>query len=115
MSRIFTRRVTTFVVLCLALFVFLFALNAKLSLCYPTGPEHSRTALKLYLNGQKLTIRGAIEGQGLLLSGIVTAIFFAVCSSRVSVKYHVNLLQPIVPSTHFFSLPRFFRPPPALL
>lgn len=115
MSRILTKRATTLVVLGLVFFVFLFALNAKLKLCQPVGPENSRTALKLYLNGQKLTIRAAIEGQGLLLSSIVAAVFFAACSLLLSVRYHVILLQPMAPPKDLFSLSRFFRPPPALL
>jgi hypothetical protein len=114
MRRFRTGKTASYVVLAMALFVFLFALNAKLSLCRPVGPEHSRTAFKLYLNGQKLTIRHAIEGPGLLLSGILTAIVFAFCSLRVSHRFHFDPAEQLFRRTDLFSHPHFFRPPPAL-
>ena len=93
-------------------FVFLFALNAKLSLCRPVGPENSRTAFKLYLNGQKLTIGNAVVAPSMFLAGIVTALFFAICSLRICQRYHEE--APFVLSYPFdlISDPHFFRPPP---
>ena len=107
-------KAATFVVLALTIFIFLFALNAKLALCHPTGPEQSRTAFKLYLNGQKLDIVDSFPEQQALL-GFVTWLLFFTLSLLARRPVRVTPSDVHRPLFRFFSLSHFFRPPPAFI
>lgn len=114
MRRFRTDGLTTCLVLALALFVFIFALNAKLALCHPVGPEQSRTALKLYLNGQKVTVDdGVVVGQSVLLTFVFIALFLTTRPDSVFRRFVVT--SPARRrASDFFAEPDFSRPPPSI-
>ena len=100
----------TYFMLALAMFVFLFALHAKISL-YQPGP--SAQSSKLWLNGQKMDVLSSIESAGSVLLGLLAVILFAFSPL-------LRRLRPIrwayVAPTPFlidpFQRSRFLRPPP---
>jgi hypothetical protein len=114
MRRFRTDTLITCLVVALALFVFVFALNAKLALCHPVGPEQSRTALKLYLNGQKITVDdGVVVGQSVLLTFVLVALFLAARPSRLAPRFVFARPAPCH-AVDFFAEPHLSRPPPSV-
>lgn len=103
----------TYFMLALALFVFLFALHAKVSLYQPAG--HGGEVSKLWLNGQKMDVLSSIEGTATALVGFLTVILFlfsrpSACLRLVGWTY----LEPVSIPTVSFEFSRFLRPPPVL-
>lgn len=108
-------KTTSVIVLALAACVFLFALNAKLSLCYPTGAEHSRTALKLYLNGQKLDVLTSIQDPALELAGMVVLELSLAFTPVIVYGWQSEVFSAVLPHLRHLTVPHSFRPPPGLL
>lgn len=103
---------TNYFILPLSLFVFLFALHAKVSLYQQSGPAHLNAGSKLLLNGQKMELETSVENLKNILTGIfeVLPLFYPplLRSSR-----SVNLPStPANSSTDLSVVCRFPRPPP---
>lgn len=99
--------------LALALFVFLFALHAKVSVYEPAG--HGGEISKLWLNGEKMDVLNSIESAATVLIGFLTIflLFFSqpsLCLRVVRWSYR----EPASFPTASFEFSRFLRPPPAL-
>ena len=111
-SRMTSKKLMYFM-LALALFVFLFALHAKVSLYQPDGPGHAGTISKLWLNGQKMDLLSSNEDAGSFLLGVLAAILFLF--SRLFCRFSPMGWAYIAPA-HFpygsFQRSRFLRPPP---
>lgn len=104
------RQIKLFVV-ALSLFVFLLALNAKLSMYDSPAQANATTSSKLWLNGQK------IEGQAQMILVIaVLAVAFLPLGMRFprSPWTKVELQVPASAPLPAFEIHRFLRPPPVL-
>lgn len=104
------RKIRLFVV-ALSLFVFLLALNAKLSVYDSPAQANATSTSKLWLNGQKM------EGQAQMVLVIaVLAVAFLPLSMRFprSPWAKVQLREPIRYQVPVFEFDRFVRPPPVL-
>jgi hypothetical protein len=102
----------TYFMLALALFVFLFALHAKVSLYQPAG--HGGEASKLWVDSQKMDVLSAIENAGtafVSLLAAVTFLFAPLCRGPrpIALAHHAPI--PFLMSS--FQPSRFLRPPPA--
>ena len=102
--------------LALSLCVFLFALQAKISLYQPAGHGHSAEISKLWLNGQKMDVLNSIEDAGSFVLGLLAAVILFVFSPlfrgfRPKGRAYV---VPIPFPIDSFQLFRFLRPPPVI-
>jgi hypothetical protein len=106
------RKIKLFVVI-LSLFVFLLALNAKLSLYEHSAQANATSSSKLWLNGQKMEM----QTQSLLVFSVLSAILFL-----LSPRFHrspwtrarviaIATVPSVLPD---FEQHRFLRPPPSL-
>jgi len=93
--------------LALAMFVFLFALHAKISL-YQPGP--SAQSSKLWLNGQKMDVLSSIESAGSVLLGLLAAILFVFSPYLRPIRWAYVAPTPFLIDP--FQRSRFLRPPP---
>ncbi len=101
-----------YVILALSLFVFLFALRAKVSQ-YPQSGTVQPGASKLWLNGQKMELDTSVESsQNILLGMLAVILLFALPPVRSSRTTDVSSDVVVHPSTDPFQLHRFLRPPP---
>jgi len=101
----------TYFMLALALFVFLFALHAKVSLYQPAG--HGGEVSKLWLNGQKMDVVNSIESAATALAGLLTVALFIFSLPSPHVRGW-SYLEPAYLPTTSFEFSRFLRPPPLL-
>jgi hypothetical protein len=103
----------TYFVLALAIFVFLLALHAKLSLYQSDVSGQSGETSKLWLNGQKMDVLSSIQSAETVFFGLVAVILFfaAPLLARIRplgcayVAPRPFLIDP-------FRRSRFLRPPP---
>jgi hypothetical protein len=105
-------RKANYFILPLSLFVFLFALHAKVSLYHQSGPAHSNARSKLWLNEQKIELGTSVENSKNILTGIFAVLLFF-SSPLLRSSRSVDL--PSTPanfSTDLFAVCRFPRPPP---
>jgi hypothetical protein len=99
--------------LALALFVFLFALHAKVSLYEPAG--HGGEVSKLWLNGQKMDVLSSIESAATALVGFLTIILFFFSQPLLRLRFlSRTYTEPAYLPTGAFEFSRFLRPPPVL-
>jgi hypothetical protein len=102
-----------YVILVLSLFVFLFALRAKVSQYPQSGTVHPE-ASKLWLNGQKMELGTSVESsQNILLGMLAVILLFSSPPVRGSRATEFSSDVVVHPSTDLFQLHRFLRPPPA--
>jgi hypothetical protein len=102
-----------YVILVLSLFVFLFALRAKVSQYPQSGTVHPE-ASKLWLNGQKMELGACVESsQNILLGMLAVILLFALPPVRRARATDVSCDVVAHSSTDPFQLHRFLRPPPA--
>jgi hypothetical protein len=94
----------------LSLFVFLLALNAKLSLYQQPTHANATNSSKLWLNGQKM------EAQA---PPVLVFAAFSITFALLRPRFHqtpwprVQFEVPVVTPARTFQLHRFLRPPPA--
>ncbi len=100
----------TYFMLALALFVFLFALHAKVSLYQSPGDGG---VSKLWLNGQKMDVVNSLESAATALAGLLTVALFIFSLPSPYVRGW-SYLEPAYLPTTSFEFSRFLRPPPLL-
>jgi hypothetical protein len=100
-------------ILALALFVFLFALHAKISLYQPAG--HGGEVSKLWLKGQKMDVLNSIESAATALVALLTVVLFLLSPPFLRLDFWGWIcLEPAYLPTSSFEFSRFVRPPPVL-
>jgi hypothetical protein len=93
----------------LSLFVFLLALNAKLSLYQQPRHANATNTSKLWLNGQKMEAQAPP-----ILVFAVLSVTFALLRPRFhqTAWSRVQFEVPVITPARTFQLHRFLRPPP---
>src|ERR1700688_1690148 len=106
----------TYFMLALSLFVFLFALHAKVSLYQPAGHGHSAEISKLWLNGQKMDVLDSIEDAGSFVLGLLAVVILFLFSPlfRRRRPKGRTFVVPIPFPIDSFQLCPFLRPPPLI-
>jgi hypothetical protein len=96
-------------IIALSLFVFLLALNAKLSLYQQSTHANATNSSKLWLNGQKMEAQAPP-----ILVFAVLSFTFALLRPRFRQTPwpRVQFEVPVVTPARTFQLHRFLRPPP---
>jgi hypothetical protein len=104
-----SKKQLSFIVILLSLFVFLLALNAKLSLYEQPPHPNATSSSKMWLKGQKMEARAL----NVLVSALVGLAFLLVRplpfrAAWPRTEFHIDPPSPL-PA---FELHRFLRPPP---
>jgi hypothetical protein len=104
-----SKKQLSFIVILLSLFVFLLALNAKLSLYEQPPHPNATNSSKMWLNGQKMEA----QAPNVLVFAIVSVAFLLIrplpfCAAWPRAEFHIGPPCPLAA----FETYRFLRPPP---